>query len=228
MLSSQPSTIRRRPGVELAPPTRGGRSNDFAGLRMRMFNCQAKIAQLIAVLVVAAFSISATTMATYGADVEDGSIFEYQLKAAFVYNFAKFVQWPTETGGGSLDPFVLCVSGEEPFRIMHQYLTGKRIRGQLIAVRSVRASADLAGCHLLFVSAASGPLQRALPSVSGPVLTVGESEDFMQSGGMINLVRLNNRLHFEISRNAGERAGLKFSSQLLKLAAPVGDSLKGQ
>lgn len=192
-----------------------------------MLHCLAKVARLMVVSLLFAFTISAATMATYGADVEDGSTIEYQLKAAFLYNFAKFVQWPTEASGGSIDSFTLCVSGEEPFRIMHQYLAGKRVRGHLIAVRAVDSSAEASGCHLLFVSAASVQLQRALPRVSGPVLTVGETGDFIRSGGMINLVRSDNRLRFEISRSVGERAGLKFSSQLLKLATPAGESLRG-
>lgn len=228
MLSSPPSTIRLRPGVELAPPAGGRPANGTDERRQRGRHCLTKIARLLVFSLVFAFTLPAATMATYGAGVEEASTVEYQLKAAFLYNFAKFVQWPAETSGGSLDTFALCVSGEEPFRIMHQYLSGKRIRGQLIAVRAVGGSAELSGCHLLFVSAASVQLQRALPGVSGAVLTVGESADFMRSGGMINLVRADNRLRFEISRSVGERAGLKFSSQLLKLATPVGDSLGAQ
>lgn len=191
-----------------------------------MLRLSAKVIRLIIVSLLFAFTIPAT-MATYGAGIEDGATIEYQLKAAFIYNFAKFVQWPVEASGGSIDPLTLCVSGEEPFRIMQQSLAGKRVRGQLIAVRAVDSSAEAAGCHLLFVSAASGQLLRALTRVSGPVLTVGESGDFIRSGGMINLVRSDNRLRFEISRSVGERAGLKFSSQLLKLATPVGDSQGG-
>lgn len=228
MLSSPPSTIKPRPGVELAIASGKARSNGFDGRRTRGLHGLTGIARLIVVSLVLAFALPAATMTTYGAGVDDPSTVEYQLKAAFLYNFAKFVQWPAETSGGPLDPFALCVSGEEPFRIMQHYLAGKRIRGQLITVRAVGGSAELAGCHLLFVSATSVQLQHALPSLRGAVLMVGESEDFIRNGGMINLVRADNRLRFEISRGAGERAGLKFSSQLLKLATPVGDSLGAQ
>lgn len=228
MLSSPPSTIRLQSGVELVPPARGGRANGIDGRRLRGRHRLTRLARLIVVALVLSFTLPAATMTTYGAGGDDSSTVEYQLKAAFLYNFAKFVQWPAETNGGSLDPFALCVSGDEPFRIIHHYLAGKRIRGQLIAVRAVGGSSELSDCHLLFVSAASAQLQHALPSVKGAVLTVGEAEDFVTSGGMINLVRVDNRLRFEISRRAGERAGLKFSSQLLKLATPVGDSAAGQ
>lgn len=209
-----------------AIPVGEARSNCIEGLKSLVLHLSAKGAQLIVVSLLFAFTIPAT-MATYGAGAEEGATIEYQLKAAFLYNFTKFVQWPTEASGGSIAPFTLCVSGEEPFRIMHQYLTGKRVRGQPIVVRAVDSSAETSGCHMLFVSATSVQWQQALARAGGSVLTVGESGDFIRSGGMINLVRSNNRLRFEISRSAGERAGLKFSSQLLKLATPVGDGPGG-
>lgn len=228
MLSSLPSTIRRRADVARTSPAGGGRVNGSDRRHRRGLYCLTRLARLIVVALVLSFTLPAATMTTYGASGDESSTAEYQLKAAFLYNFAKFVQWPAESNGGSLDPFALCVSGEEPFRIIQHYLAGKRIRGQLIAVRAVGGTAALSDCHLLFVSAASVQLQQALPGVRGAVLTVGEADDFMTSGGMINLVRVDNRLRFEISRSAGERAGLKFSSQLLKLATPVGVSARGQ
>lgn len=226
MSSPQPSIFSPGPGAGLAIPVEEVRPCCFDGLKTLVRHLPVKIAQWIIVSLLFAFTTSAT-MAAYGADITDGSIAEYQLKAAFLYNFAKFVQWPTEASGGASAPFTLCVSGDEPFRIMHQYLAGKKVRGQPIAVRAVDSSAGASGCHLLFVSAASVQLQQALSRVSGPVLTVGESGDFIHSGGMINLVRSDNRLRFEVSRSVGERAGLKFSSQLLKLATAAGESLGG-
>ncbi len=181
------------------------------------------MARLVGCAVLLAFTLPAATMATYGAGGQDAVTAEYQLKAAFLYNFAKFVEWPAETGR-SADSFTFCIGGEEPFRIIGPYLAGKKVHGRVIIVRAVETSAGTSGCHLLFVGAASIHLQNALRRISGPVLTVGESTDFIISGGMINLARENNRLRFEISRSAGERGGLKFSSQLLKLATPRGSN----
>lgn len=224
MLSLQPSTTRQRHDVRFAACVGSVRTNSIERLRLLALRGLAKVMRLIAIAILLIFAIPPATMTTYGANVGDGLTVEYQIKAAFLYNFAKFVQWPAEASGLSGEPFVLCVSGDEPFRIIHQYLAGKKVRGQLITVRAVDNVGGASGCHLLFVSAMSAQLRQALPHVIGSILTIGESEDFIRSGGMINLVRADNRLRFEIARNAGERAGLKFSSQLLKLATPVSDS----
>ena len=168
------------------------------------------------------FTLPGAGLATYGAEADDALIVEYQLKAAFVYNFAKFVEWPAD-GGTDATAFTLCVVGELPYRVMQQALAGKRIRGLPLVIRSLNSPAGAQGCQLLFVGAGAGQLSSA-PVAAVPVLTVGESGDFLRSGGMINLVRVDNRLRFEIARSTGERAGLKFSSQLLKLATPAGDA----
>ncbi|HJV24990.1 MAG TPA: YfiR family protein [Aromatoleum sp.] len=168
------------------------------------------------------FTLPGAGFATYGAEADDALVVEYQLKAAFVYNFAKFVEWPVD-GGADAGAFTLCVVGELPYRVMQQALAGKRIRGLPLVIRSLNAPTGVDGCQLLFVGAGAGHLSFA-PVGAVPVLTVGESGDFLRSGGMINLVRVDNRLRFEIARSTGERAGLKFSSQLLKLATPAGDA----
>lgn len=212
MLSSQPSITRQTHDSKLAACVGKGSTSCIACLR------------LITLAILFVSAIPAATVATYGASIEDSVTAEYQIKAAFLYNFAKFVQWPAETSGISEDPFILCVSGDRPFRIIHQYLAGKKIRGRLITVRAAESVNGSSGCHLLFVSGMSAQLRQTLPRLDGPILTIGESEDFIRGGGMINLVRINNRLRFEIARNVGERAGLKFSSQLLKLATPISES----
>lgn len=170
------------------------------------------------------FVVPAFTLAAFGAGPEGAAPTEQQLKAAFLYSFAKFVEWPGEAGLAPSETFDLCISGSEQYAVAHDYLAGKSVRGRPVEVRPVRGAADAAGCKMLFVSAGADPLQGALAGVRGPVLTVGESGNFIPSGGMINLVRADNRLRFEIARDAGERAGLRFSSQLLKLATPASGS----
>lgn len=172
------------------------------------------------VAVLLACALPSFTVAAYGAGEDPAAPTEYELKAAFLYSFAKFVEWPDQPGSGN---FALCISGGEQFKVAHEVLAGKRVRGQPVVVRSVNSATEAAGCRLLFVSAGADRMQRALEGLGGPVLTVGESGEFLRSGGMIKLVRADNRLRFEIARAAGERAGLKFSSRLLELASPVAD-----
>lgn len=228
MSSSLPSTTRRSPPrASQAVPAGQAGAGCIDGVLAAARRRAARGVRGLALVAVFALAMAGAVPATHGAEVDDGTVLEYQLKAAFLYNFAKFVQWPAELGGDALTSFTLCVSGELPFRIVQQYLAGKRIRGQSVAVRAVDSPAAAEGCQLLFVSAMALPMQHALTQIGGPVLTVGESGDFLRSGGMINLVRTDNRLRFEISRSAGERAGLRFSSQLLKLATLVADSQTG-
>lgn len=168
-------------------------------------------------------ALPSMTRAAYGAGPEGSAVTEHQLKAAFLYSFAKFVDWPDEGSKGGAGTFLLCIWGHEQYEATQLTLAGKSIRGQKLEVRPVRSAADAQGCQLLFISAAFEPSRSALEQISGAVLTIGESAEFLRGGGMINLVRADNRLRFEIARQTGERAGLKFSSQLLKLAAPAGE-----
>ena len=149
---------------------------------------------------------------------------EHQVKAAFLYNFAKFVEWPAEALGDELIPFNLCVLGAEPFATAREYLAGKTVKGRKLEVRHVATTGDVRGCHMLFMSAEEAPDPAVyLAAGDSRVLKVGEAGDFIRRGGIINLVRAENKFRFEINRGAGERAGFKFSSQLLKLANIVGE-----
>jgi hypothetical protein len=162
--------------------------------------------------------------ATRIAHAEELAPTEYQVKSAFLYNFAKFVEWPAEAFGDELTPLNLCVLGDEHFVSARESLAGKKVKGRKLEVNRVETAADLRDCHMLFISAdkTSDP-HPYLIGVKRPVLKVGETIDFIKRGGIINLVRVENKFRFEINRSAGERAGFKFSSQLLKLATIVGD-----
>lgn len=155
---------------------------------------------------------------------ENESITEYHIKAAFLYNFAKFVEWPTNAFADEAAPFNLCVIGTEPFLDVREALVGKTIKGRRVEVSRVDSAGVAGQCQLLFVSAS--PDNPAAPGVL-PIdlreraLTVGESNDFIARGGIINLKTVNNKVRFEIDRGAGERFGFEFSSQLLKLAILV-------
>ena len=142
---------------------------------------------------------------------------EYQVKAAFLYNFAKFVDWPGDGGQGM---FVLCVLGADPFGGAIDAVAGKPVGGRTIQVRRL-ASADGAGaCQMLFISSSEADgLGKDLGAVRGkPVLTVGDTPGFAERGVVINLYVEQSKVRFEINIDAAKRAQLNISSQLLRLA----------
>jgi len=154
---------------------------------------------------------------------ENSAITEYHIKAAFLYNFAKFVDWPDEALGDDSTPFTLCVLGIEPYISVRESLAGKHIKGHQVEVKRVNGAADAGTCQMLFVSAeASAAAGADLTDIDAHALTVGETQDFIQRGGVINLKTVDNKVRFEINRTAGERFGFRFSAQLLKLAILVG------
>jgi hypothetical protein len=156
---------------------------------------------------------------------------EYQVKAAFLLNFARFVEWPATAFSTASEPFVIGIVGMDPFGgAMDQVVSGKTVNGRPIAVRRVSDPAALRACHVVFF-ATSDP--RRLNEIAGPatspgILTVGEAEGFAERGGMINFVVENNHVRFEINPAAASRAGLKISSKLLQLAIIVRDATKGK
>ncbi len=156
---------------------------------------------------------------------------EYQLKAAFLYKFAKFVRWPAGSLGSSDTSFPLCVLGEDPFgAVLDRTVDGKRIRERLVEVRRIPAVDAAGGCRVLFVSASlSDRLGVVLDALAGTsALTVGDVEHFAHRGGMISIrMQHDRRTRFEINMEVVERAGLEISSELLSLSTIVGERREG-
>jgi YfiR/HmsC-like len=159
---------------------------------------------------------------------------EYAVKAAFLYNFAKFIEWPAGALPGPRGPVAFCILGEDPFGgELEQTVAGKMVQGRPVVVLHTEHLDGLARCHILFVGASErSRFDQILAAVARrPVLTVGEDEQFRQAGGIINFVLRQNRVRFQIDRRAAERAGLRISSQLLELAeavSPGGSAGKGR
>jgi hypothetical protein len=152
---------------------------------------------------------------------------EYQVKAAFLYNFAKFVDWPPSAFSDAKQPLDVCVYGRDPFgNALEDALLGKTIGERRIGLGRAMQFQDLAGCHVVFVSspARESTMDLANRLKGRPVLLVGESEGFAASGGAIQFTIEDNRVHFIINPDAADRAGLKISSKLLALAKIVRDS----
>jgi len=155
---------------------------------------------------------------------------EYQVKAAFLYNFARFVEWPEGTFPNSTSPFTVCIFGKDPFgRALDDALAGKRVGERSVAVSRIRRAPDLAGCQLVFVSAdeAARMAQVSLALRGRHVLLVGENEEFAIAGGTIQFFLQGDRVRFAINPDAAGRAGLRFSSKLLALASIVRDAGAG-
>ena len=147
---------------------------------------------------------------------------EYQVKAAFLYNFLKFVEWPAD---GPSPPPTICLGilGRDPFEDALETVKGKSAKGRKVVVVRFHSVEEARGCELLFISASErGRLPQILKAAHGArMLTVSDQEGFCQAGGMINLVSVKNRVGFEVNLAAASRARLRVSSQLLKLARNV-------
>lgn len=150
-----------------------------------------------------------------------------EVMAAFLYKFAHFVEWPEAAfpPGAAL---VLGVVGPDPFgEVLDRTVAGKTVRGRPIQLRrfpsATSASAEVAGCHILFISPELPvPAGEIIAQLAGaPTLTISESDHFAAEGGMINFVYDENRVRFQINPEASRRAGLLLSSQLLTLAQIV-------
>jgi len=151
------------------------------------------------------------------------SLSEYQVKAAFLYNFVKFVEWPA-AAIDQRESITLCVLGRDPFGdALVRAVEGKTVNGHQIATRKINEVAAARSCHVLFLSASeSGRAAEIIRAVQARnVLTVGEFDRFIESGGMINFVMDGQRVRFQINAKAALDAGLKISSKLLQLAAPA-------
>jgi YfiR/HmsC-like len=149
---------------------------------------------------------------------------EYEVKAAFLYNFAKFVEWPPGSFDGPAAPLRMCVLGSDPaFLALQQVVEGKKLNGRELHVDRLSDSEPAKNCRLLFVGVSKATeITKILRDGVGPgVLTVGEMEGFAQAGGIINLVLRQNHIAFEINVSAANRAGLRISSKLLSLATIV-------
>lgn len=151
----------------------------------------------------------------------DAAIDEYQLKAAFLFNFAKFVEWPAHSFKSSDQPITICVLGQNPFgSSLEDAVQGKVVGNRRFVIQEIGTAQRAGECQILFVSASERRRARAgLGDFNSCcVLTVGETDEFIASGGIINLKLKDGRVHLEIDPEAAERAKLRISSKLLSLA----------
>ena len=149
---------------------------------------------------------------------------EYEVKAAYLYNFGKFVRWPEGAAAGSANTFFICVIGKDPFgKSLDATLEGASWKGKPVIAKRITSVDQAADCQVLFIPASEAEqwsqLQPTLQKL--PILTVSDAPRFARRAGMIEFLLSENRVRFEVNLEAAEKAGLSLSSQLLKVAIRV-------
>lgn len=171
--------------------------------------------------VLSAAVAAALLVSPIGAQTVDS--IENDVKAAFLFNFTKFVKWPPTAFTGTSDPINVCAAGDAAvMRAVDRAVSGERVDGRPLRFVA-QLPDDPASCHVLYVGRGSGDraVRLALAAATAPVLTVGESPHFLERGGMIAFVVEDRRVRFDIDLRAAERAGLTVSSKLLRVARHI-------
>jgi hypothetical protein len=151
-----------------------------------------------------------------GAASEAAAVDDALVKAAFLFNFTRFIEWPAPSEG----PLVIGVGGDKAFAdVVGRTVSGRSVNGREFQTRRLAIGDDPSGCHVVFVGVMP-PHDAAelLKRVRGPVLTVGDTVQFLRDGGIVRFYIDKKKVRFEISRNNAAAAGLKVSSHLLNLA----------
>ncbi len=159
-----------------------------------------------------------------GARAQDPQRAEYYIKAAFVFNFAKFVEWPPTAFPNTSSPIVIGILGENPFQDeLEQTIRDKTLNNRPLVIKQFASLGESTNCHILFISTSEKKrLPEIFEAVRGTsVLTVGETDRFIETGGMVNLVHEGSKIRFQINEPVAKSAGLKISSKMLSLASPL-------
>lgn len=171
---------------------------------------------------ICAIAILAVTVSPARAVAADTPLPEYQVKAAIVYKVAKFIHWPSDAFASTSAPLVLCIAGNDPFGQYIDNLNGEIIQGRpLIIRRAGNDQLELRRCHIVFVGDEPGKQSVFASVADDPVLTIGDTSGFAESGGMLGLSISNNRVGFEVNLNVARDARLDISASLLQLATII-------
>jgi YfiR/HmsC-like len=147
---------------------------------------------------------------------------KYQVKAAFLLNFTRFVEWPAAAFANRNAPFQICILGEDPFGdALDRVIEGESAGSRKLKVRRIQQPPSPKTCQVLFVSRAEKNVQQVVNGLGPGVLTVGETDGFLQAGGMIAFVLEENRVRFDINYRAAVKASLTLSARLLGVARSV-------
>ena len=164
----------------------------------------------------------AVTFGLTGVRTDGAQVREYEIKAAFLLNFVRFVDWPADSQSAGR-PVSVCVVGSDSVDDSFKAIGGRRIRGRSIVYSRIRFPNEASACDVLFVAdTEKARIPDLLPRVDGShLLTVGETDRFVDVGGVIGFVYRKNELRFEVNLDAAQRAGIGIRSELLTLASDV-------
>lgn len=149
---------------------------------------------------------------------------EYQVKAAYLYNFAKFVEWPARNYTSPTSPIALCVLDDPSFvSELNRIVKGKVVANHPVSVVPVHTPEQSRNCHILFINSLHDGQARHIIEIlrDTSVLTVGETRRFVEDGGIITFVLQDDRIQFQVNHKAAKQAGLSISSRLLAVAKVV-------
>ena len=154
---------------------------------------------------------------------QDGPQREAAVKAAFLYNFAKFTEWPKDRPDGDAGPVVICVGQNSRLKASIDELQGKLVGNRPVRTIGLAEGANPAICHVLFIDKSASPrLRQQAESDLRGVLTVSDLPNFARAGGNIGFFFADNQLRFQINLDTARRSGISFSSKLLRLAEVIG------
>lgn len=169
----------------------------------------------------AALWVLAALLSHAHAELRAQAVGEYEVKAAFLYNFAGFIQWPD---AGPVTPTCIAIVGRDPFGVtLDDQGRGKTINGRPLEIKRSKGEKNAPACPIVFISGSEKKrLASILESLDGrPVLTVADMPGFCEHGGMVDFVTAEHRVQFRINLHATQKAGLQVSSKLLSLAQTV-------
>jgi hypothetical protein len=148
---------------------------------------------------------------------------EYRVKAAFIYNFAKFIDWPGAAFPKEDSPLLICLLGEDPILEHLKSLEEKPLGQRKVQVKVAKSLEAIEGCHIVFIAASEKARMPQILRKAAPysTLTVGDAEGFLESGGMIQFSLVEGKIRFSINLANARLAGLQMSSKLMKLAEKV-------
>jgi hypothetical protein len=151
---------------------------------------------------------------------------EYEVKAAFLLNFTKFVQWPATAFADEHSPLAICILGEDPFgSTLNEMVKGEAVNGHELVIQKmgqrIRRAPDPKSCQVLYVARSEKEVPKLMAELGPGILTVGEGEKFLQDGGVIAFVIQDRKVRFDIDQTAAAKARLSMSSRLMNVARSV-------
>lgn len=159
---------------------------------------------------------------------QDYVVEEYQVKLAYLVNFISYSEWPASSSAPT-DIFTIGIAGDPSFAALFKPIENKKVRGKKLRILQIQDGSEtdqLMQCSIVFISSRIAHQEKEIITslANKPILTAGESKDFLKNGGMVNFILHNENIRFSLNRNAARKAGVRFRSGLLRLAVTILDN----